>query len=211
MRGSGARRPGCGVWEIVGIPSSRTREPVIALVSSAGGLDALGRVLKTLPARLPASVIALQHTDPARASRLALLLDRLGPLPAADARDGVGLAPGSVIVAPSGFHTLIARDRTVALVRSGRRPPDRPSADLLLTSLAVAVGPDAIAVVLTGLGHDGAAGATAIKRLGGTLIASSLATSEQTSMPEAAIDTGQVDHVLALDEIGAALTKLASQ
>ena len=58
---------------------------------------------------------------------------------------------------------------------------------------------------------DGAAGATAIKRLGGALIASSIATSEQAAMPEAAIDTGQVDHVLALDDIGAALTELASE
>jgi two-component system chemotaxis response regulator CheB len=193
------------------IVTSRTAEPVIALVSSVGGLDALGRVLKTLPAQLPASVVALQHTDPARASQLAELLNREGPLPAFEARDGASLTPGAVIVAPSGFHTLIGRDRTVALVRSGRRPPNRPSADLLLTSLAVAVGSDAIAVVLTGLGHDGAAGATAIKRLGGTLIASSVATSQEPSMPEATIDTGQVDHVLPLDDIGAALTTLVSE
>jgi two-component system, chemotaxis family, protein-glutamate methylesterase/glutaminase len=183
---------------------------VIALVSSVGGLDAIGRVLKSLPARLPASVVALQHTDPGRASRLALLLDRLGPLPVTDGGDGLALSPGTVIVAPSGFHTLIAGDRTVALVRSGKRPPERPSADLLLTSLAVAVGPDAIAVVLTGLGHDGAAGATAIKRLGGTLIASSIATSQEASMPEAAIDTGLVDHVLPLDDIGAALAEYST-
>jgi two-component system, chemotaxis family, protein-glutamate methylesterase/glutaminase len=167
-------------------------------------------VLRILPALLPASVIALQHADPVRASELARLLDRPGPLPVAVARDGDALSPGSVIVAPSGFHTLIARDRTVVLVRSGEHPPSRPSADLLLTSLAVAVGPDAIAVVLTGLGHDGAAGATAIKRLGGTLIASSIATSQEPAMPEVAIDTGQVDHVLALDDIGAALTELVS-
>jgi two-component system, chemotaxis family, protein-glutamate methylesterase/glutaminase len=106
---------------------------------------------------------------------------------------------------------LITRDRTVALVRAGQIPPNRPSADLLLTSLAIAVGPEAVAVVLTGFGHDGAAGATAIKRLGGTLIASSIATSQQPSMPEAAIDTGLVDHVLALDDIGAALAELVSE
>jgi two-component system, chemotaxis family, protein-glutamate methylesterase/glutaminase len=197
--------------KLPGILSGPTSEPVIALVSSAGGLDALSRVLQTMPARLPASVVALQHADPARASELAVLLDRRTALPVAHARDGAALSPGSVIVAPSGYHTLIARDRTVALVRSGERPPHRPSADLLLTSLAVAVGSDAIAVVLTGLGHDGAAGATAIKRLGGTLIASSVATSQEPSMPGAAIDTGQVDHVLALDEIGTALAELVTR
>jgi two-component system, chemotaxis family, protein-glutamate methylesterase/glutaminase len=185
-------------------------EPVIALVSSVGGLDALGRVLRTMSPQVPASVVALQHTDPVHVSHLAGLLDRLGPLPVVDAEDGAALSPGHVVVAPSGFHTLIARDRTVALVRSRARPPNRPSADLLLTSLAVALGADAVAVVLTGLGHDGAAGATAIKRLGGTLIASSIATSQESSMPEAAIDTGLVDQVLPLDDIGAALTELVS-
>jgi two-component system chemotaxis response regulator CheB len=185
--------------------------PVVALVSSRGGLDALSRVLKVMPARLPACVIALQHTDPSRAGQLTPLLDRVGALAVAEARDGEALAPGRVLVAPSGSHTLVTRNLTVALIRSGERPPHRPSADLLLASLAVAAGPDAIAVVLTGFGHDGATGATAIKRLGGTLIASSLATSQAPSMPEAAIDTGLVDHILALDDIGAALTDLVAR
>jgi two-component system, chemotaxis family, protein-glutamate methylesterase/glutaminase len=180
----------------------------VALVSSAGGLDALSRVLRGLPASFPAAVIALQHADPERASRLASILDNVGPLPVADAQDGAALEAGTIIVAPNGFHTLITRDRSVALVRSGKRPPYRPSADLLLATLAVAVGPDAVGVVLTGLGHDGAAGVTAIKRLGGTLIASDTASSQEPSMPEAAVDTGDVDHVLPLDDIGAALVEL---
>jgi two-component system, chemotaxis family, protein-glutamate methylesterase/glutaminase len=192
------------------VSADRGSGAVLAIVSSVGGLAALRRVLEVLPAELPASVVVLQHADPSRASQLANLLDAIGTLPVADAHDGAALAPGSVMVAPSGFHTLITRDRTIALVRSGKHPPSRPSADLLLASLAVAVGRDAIAVVLTGFGHDGAAGATAIKRLGGTLIASSLATSQAPSMPEAAIDTGQVDHVLPLEEIGAALVRLVA-
>jgi two-component system chemotaxis response regulator CheB len=185
-------------------------EPVIALVSSVGGLDALTRVLQSLPAELPASVVALQHSDPSRVSQLAALLDRVGTLPVADARDGEALVMGRAFVAPSGSHILITGSRTVALVKSGKPPPHRPSADLLLVSLAVAVGPAAIAVVLTGLGHDGAAGVAAIKRLGGTLLASTAATSQESSMPEAAIDTGLVDHVLPLDRIGPALVQLCA-
>jgi two-component system chemotaxis response regulator CheB len=184
------------------------RGPVIVLVSSAGGLDALTRVLATLPATLPAPVVALQHHAPDRASRLAALLDRHTSLPVADARDGEPLAPARVLVAPSGHHTLIAADRTVALIRSGTQPPPRPSADLLLTSLAIAVGPEAIAVVLTGFGHDGAAGISAVKRFNGTTLASDEASSREFGMPEAAIGTGVVDYVLALDEIGPALERL---
>ena len=193
------------------MPTVRRENPIVAMVSSVGGLDALGRVLRSLPADLPAALIALQHADPTNVSHLAEILDRTAPLPVTDAQDGAVLAPGTVVVAPSGFHTLVTRDRTIALVRSGQLPPSRPSADLLLVTLAVSAGPNAIAVVLSGLGHDGAAGVTAIKRLGGTVIASDLATSQETSMPEAAIDTGEVDHVLALDDIARALIDLTAK
>jgi two-component system chemotaxis response regulator CheB len=191
--------------------SQRGRRPVIALVASAGGLDALSRVLAALAATLPAAVVVLQHQNPDYASRLAPLLGRAAALPVAAVRDGDRLEPGRVFVAPSGFHTLIAGDRTLALIRSGIRPPLRPSADLLLASLATAVGPDAIAVVLTGFGHDGAAGASAVKRFGGTVLASDEASSREFGMPEAAIDTGDVDTVLALEDIGHELERLVSR
>jgi two-component system, chemotaxis family, protein-glutamate methylesterase/glutaminase len=184
------------------------RGPVVALVSSAGGLDALTRVLSRLPVGFPAAVLALQHHDPLRVSGLELLLDRAGPLPAADARDREALRTARVFVAPSGHHMLIGPEWRLALIGSGVPPPYRPSADLLLTSLAISVGPRAITVVLSGLGHDGAAGVSAVKRFGGTVIASDHASSREFSMPEAAIATGHVDHVLALDEIGAALAQL---
>src|SRR4051812_37061190 len=148
------------------------RSAAIALGASVGGLDALRRVLTTVPAGLHAAVIALQHANPDRRSQLSEILDRAVALPVSDARDGDRLVPRAVLVAPSGFHMLVTAGRTIVLIPSARRPPLRPSADLLLTSLAVTVGADVIAVVLTGLGHDGAAGAAAVKRLGGTLIAS---------------------------------------
>jgi two-component system chemotaxis response regulator CheB len=184
---------------------------VVALVSSAGGLDALTRVLATLPASFAAAIVALQHHDPDRSSGLAALLDRAGPLPVADACDGQTLRAARVFVAPSGHHTLIGSRRTLALIRSGERPPHRPSADLLLTSLAISVGPEAIAVVLTGFGHDGAVGVRAVRRFGGTVIACDQASSREFSMPEAAIGTGNVDSVLTLDEIGAVLTQLVGR
>jgi two-component system chemotaxis response regulator CheB len=188
--------------------SASARDLVVVLVSSVGGLDALTRVLVRLPAGFPAAIVALQHHDPDRASGLAVLLDRAGPLPVADACDGEALRPARVFATPSGHHTLIAPDRTLALIRSGPRPPHRPSADLLLTSLAISMGPGAIAVVLTGFGRDGAAGVTAVKRFGGTVLVSDHASSREFSMPEAAIGTGHVDQVLPLDEIGDALVQL---
>src|SRR3954463_10861205 len=92
---------------------------------------------------------------------------------------------------------------------SGVAPPSRPSADLLLTTLAIAAGPRAIGVVLSGGGHDGATGASAIHAFGGTVLATDEASSSSFSMPQAAIARDDaVDHVVALDGIAALLKSL---
>jgi len=183
--------------------------PVVALVCSTGGIDALRRILADLPADLPAAVIALQHLQPDHVSELPAILQRNTALEVLFARDGERLTPGRVVVAPPGRHTLIGPDGSLVLIPSGAVPPYRPSADLLLTTLAVAAGPRAIAVVLSGQGNDGATGASAVHRFGGIVIASSEVTSARTSMPLATIrrdDT--VDHVVALDEIATLLRDL---
>ena len=185
--------------------------PVVALVCSAGGLDALTRVLAPLPADLPAAVVALQHLSPERPSQLAPLLDARTALAVRTARDGDRLIAGRVLVAPSGRHLLLTNDGTVALIRSGSLPPARPSADLLLTSLALTTGSRAIAVVLTGHGTDGAIGAAAVHRFGGVVVASDEATSLHFAMPSATIGEGSVtEHVVGLDEVAALLSSLIS-
>jgi two-component system chemotaxis response regulator CheB len=183
--------------------------PVVALVCSTGGIDALRRILTELSADLPAAVIVLQHLQPDHVSELPAILQRHTALKVVFAQDGERLAPGHVVVAPPGRHTLIGPDGSLALIPSGAVPPYRPSADLLLTTLAVAAGPRAIAVVLSGQGNDGATGASAVHRFGGVVIASSEATSARTSMPLATIGRDSaVDHVVALDEIAALLGAL---
>jgi two-component system chemotaxis response regulator CheB len=185
--------------------------PIVALVCSAGGLDALSRVLTRLPADLPAAIVALQHLAPDRPSELAALLDARTALAVTTARDGDKLAAGRVLVAPPGRHLLLTNDGTVALIRSGAVPPARPSADLLLTSLALTAGPRAIAVVLTGHGTDGAIGAAAVHRFGGVVLASDEATSLHFAMPAATIGKGTVtDHVVGLDDVAPLLSSLIS-
>lgn len=163
------------------------RVPVVALVSSAGGLAATSAILADLPADLRAAVIVLQHGPPDHESLLAQILARRTDLRVAVAVDGAPLEPGTVLVAPPGQHTLVTGARRVLLIESGAFPPSRPSADLLLTTLAIAVGPAAMAVILSGGGHDGTTGATAVHRLGGAVIATDKATSQNFSMPSAAI------------------------
>jgi two-component system, chemotaxis family, protein-glutamate methylesterase/glutaminase len=182
---------------------------VVALVCSAGGLQALTTVLAGLPASLPAAVIALQHQSPDHVTNLPALLDRQTALPVMAASDGARLEPGHVLVAPAGRHTLIRDNLSIVLIPSGPLPPYRPSADLLLTTLALAAGPRTIAVVLTGRGNDAATGATAVHKLGGTVIASSLDTSTQPAMPQATIDRdGIIDHVVPLETVGHLLIAL---
>ena len=184
--------------------------PIVALVCSAGGLDALTRVLAPLPGDLPAAIIALQHVDPAAPSILAGILDARTALPVTTAADGDRLTPGRVWVAPPGQHTLVTPDHTVALIESGARPPHRPSADLLLTTLALAAGPRLVAVVLTGGGNDAATGATAVHRFGGTVIAASPGSSAAPSMPAATAGRGNItDQVVALDDVAGLLSALA--
>jgi two-component system chemotaxis response regulator CheB len=192
---------------------SRTgpRGPVIALVCSSGGLDALRRVLGRLPGDLGAVVVVLRHQTPTTRSHLAEILAASCALTVREAGDGDPLLPGVVLVVPPGTHALATTDDTLVLIASDGAPPYRPSADLLLTSLAVAAGPRAVAVVLSGMGRDGATGAGAVHRLGGTVLAADRASSAYFGMAEAAIEREEVvDRVLPVDLIAAALVDLVA-
>jgi two-component system chemotaxis response regulator CheB len=170
-------------------------------VTSAGGLDALSHVLAPLPADLPATVLVVQHHSPDKTSALAEILSRRTALPVRDAEDGDTLTPGTVLIAPPAQHLLVTSEARLGLIRSGDLPPARPSADLLLATLAVTCGPRALAVVLTGKGTDAQAGIRAIRLCKGTVFAQSEFSSEHSGMPGAAIDTGLVHRVLPLHDI----------
>jgi two-component system chemotaxis response regulator CheB len=183
--------------------------PVVALVASAGGLDAVSRILEGLPEGFGASVIVLIHQPPDRLSHLVEILDRLCPLPVTAARHDVQLVPGHVVVVPPGRHLLVTPAARTALVVSGPAPPSRPSADLLLTTLATALGARVIAVILSGSGRNGATGATAVHVLGGTVLATDEATSTHFAMPLAAIERDKiVDQIVPLDDVAPLLTDL---
>jgi two-component system chemotaxis response regulator CheB len=126
------------------------------MVASLGGLEALSEVLAALPASFPAAVLVLQHMESGRVSRLPQILAMRSVLRVRAAADGDALCAGTVYVAPSGRHLSI-RGHTLALTDTDPVHFSRPSADVLLNSLAGAGAP-VVAVVLTGRGEDGAAG-----------------------------------------------------
>jgi two-component system chemotaxis response regulator CheB len=181
------------------------RFAVVALVASAGGIEALSRVLGLLPVDLPASVLVALHQNPGQPSRLASILARRTRLPVQVAADRTELRPGQVLIVPPAHHLVVTSEARVGLIGTGPLPPARPSADLLLATLAVTCGSRALAVILTGLGHDGQAGVRAVARCGGTVLAQDQATSMFHAMPSAAIATGKVQQVLALDDIADAI------
>jgi two-component system chemotaxis response regulator CheB len=144
-------------------------------------------------------------------SQLPAILGRATALTVKWAEDGEPLRPGTVLVAPPGKHTLVTKDETIALIVSGAVPPYRPSADLLLTTVALAAGSRVIAVTLSGDGRDAATGATAVDKFGGTVIASTPETSAWTSMPGATMLRDHItDHVVPLDDLAALLLALTT-
>lgn len=181
---------------------------IVAIAASAGGVIALTQLLGHLPAKFGAIIVIVQHVDPRHRSLMPQVIGRQSRLPVRHAEEGINLEVDHVYLAPPNQHLLINHKGSLALTDTELVNFVRPSADLLFESVAAAYGERAIAVVLTGSGHDGAMGVTAIKQRGGTVIAQDEATSEFFGMPSAAITTGAVDFVLPLNDIAPKLVAL---
>jgi two-component system chemotaxis response regulator CheB len=194
-----------------GPPFPRAAFDVVAVCSSAGGFTALQALLSSLPPDFPAAIVVVQHLDPRHRSLIAELLGRRSALEVSQAKDGDAIRPGHVLIAPPDRHLLVNPDATVSLTRTKLVHFLRPSADLLFESVAASFADRAVAVVLTGTGSDGAQGVTAVKKMGGTVVAEDEGSAEFGGMPGAAVRTGCVDFVLALGEIAPALAKLVVQ
>ena len=181
---------------------------IVAMASSAGGLNALSCVLSGLPLDFPAAIVIVQHLDPRHRSLIANIMSRRTALAVKEAEDGDTIAKGTVLIAPPDKHLLVNPGGTISLTQTELVHFVRPSADLLFESVAASYKEKAIAVILTGSGSDGAMGVKAIDKMGGTVIAQDETTSEFFGMPGAAITTGVVDFILPLVEIAPAIVTL---
>jgi two-component system, chemotaxis family, protein-glutamate methylesterase/glutaminase len=178
----------------------------IGVCSSMGGPQALLELLGSLPGSFPLPILIAQHITNGFGDGLARWLDASVPLPVQVGRAGETVKRG-VWLAPDDAHMLLDATGTIAL--RGGTPADFnvPSGDVLLASLASTLGRDAVAVVLTGMGRDGAEGTAAVRAAGGFTIAQDEASSVIYGMPRAAAERG-VDKVLPLREIGDELCNL---
>ncbi|QTN34380.1 chemotaxis protein CheB [Akkermansiaceae bacterium] len=183
---------------------------VIAIAASVGGLNALSVILAALPADFPAAIAIVMHLSPDHKSLLAEILKCRTPLDVRQAETGDVLCHSSVFVAVPNHHMFVLSGGIIEISSATAEKVHfaRPSAEPLFASVASLYKRNAIAVVLTGGDGDGSIGVGIIKDNGGTVIAQDRPTSQDFSMPQTAIETGDVDFVLPLEEIAPRLIEL---
>jgi two-component system chemotaxis response regulator CheB len=186
------------------------RFDVVVIGASAGGVTYLQRVVERLPADFPAAVFITLHLPESARSMMPRILERAGRLPVEHAQHNAPIRSGHVYVAPPGFHLTVERER-MRLSRGARAHGHRPAIDPLFRSAAVAFGPRAIGVVLSGLLDDGTVGLVEVKRAGGLAVVQDPDDTAFPSMPRSAIAHAAVDHVVPADEIGELLERLVME
>lgn len=182
---------------------------LIAIGASTGGPQALHTVLKALPCDLEQAVLVVQHMAEGFIPGLVSWLDQLVALPVVQGASGHRLKPGVITIAPSGSNLLVQDDRLRVLCV----PPEPtqfhvPGIDQCFESIADALGPDAIGVLLTGMGRDGAAGLKAMRDRGAATLGQDEATSTVYGMPQAALALDAVDRQVGVDEVAPVLLGL---
>lgn len=180
---------------------------LIAIGASTGGTEAIAAVLSRLPAEVP-PILITQHIPPIFSKTFAQRLDKLCRMDVREAVDGDLARPGLALVAPGGFHMVLERAAGNYRIKIKDGPLvcyQRPSVDVLFTSVAMSAGAKAVGAILTGMGNDGAQGMKRMKDKGCYNIAQDESTCIIFGMPREAIRMGAVDQTLPLDRIGPAL------
>jgi two-component system chemotaxis response regulator CheB len=195
-------------------PSSRamiqTTEKVVAIGASTGGTEALRELLEAIPENSPGMVV-VQHMPEKFTASFAERLDSLCRVTVKEAADGDSVIPGQVLIAPGNKHTLLKRSGARYFVEVKDGPlicRHRPSVDVLFRSTARYAGKNAVGIIMTGMGDDGARGMLEMKQAGAINIAQDEATSVVFGMPGEAIKLGGVDRVMPLHRIAPEIVRL---
>ena len=190
----------------------RTTQQILAVGASTGGTEAISELLRALPADSP-GVVIVQHMPERFTRAFAQRLDGICAVSVSEAVDGERVISGKALIAPGNHHMLLIREGAEYRVRIEQTPPinrHRPSVDVLFDSVASAAGKNAVGVILTGMGDDGARGLLKMKEAGAHTIAQDRDSCVVFGMPREAIALGGATEVLALDKISeAALRRFA--
>jgi two-component system chemotaxis response regulator CheB len=198
---------------IAGISSAHSPDRIIGIGASTGGTEAIKDVLRTLPPGMP-GIVVTQHIPKAFSGPLARRVDKYTVLQVSEARDGEEILPGHVYIAPGNRHLLVARDGRRYICRLDDGAPvnrHKPSADVMFRSLAMSVGYNAIGVILSGMGDDGAEGLGAMKRAGAFTLVQDEKSSVVWGMPGKAAERGYADQIVALPEMAHRLVELVKE
>lgn len=183
-------------------PEILARRPeAIIVAGSAGGVEALVRLLADLPGTMQVPLICMLHMPANRESRLAELFAGRMPVPVLEAADKQPIADATVYFAASGYHLSVEQDRSFSLSCEAPVHFARPAIDVLMTSAADVYGPALVGILLTGANMDGADGMAAIHARGGLTVVQDPREAQVATMPQAAIDACAPDLVLPLARI----------
>ncbi len=189
---------------------SQSTNKIIAIGASTGGTEALKTVLTQLPPSIP-GILIVQHMPALFTTSFAQHLNAICQIQVKEAQDGDSVVTGTALIAPGNFHMMMRRSgaRYYVNIKSGPMVcHQRPAVDVLFNSVAVYGGANAIGVILTGMGRDGAQGMLKMKEAGAKTIAQDEASCVVFGMPKEAIETGAVDRVVPLDRISQTLLEM---
>jgi len=193
---------------VIAVESLKGRIEAIVIGASAGGVEALGLILPSLPAKFRPAVLIVLHLPRERPSLLVEIYEKRCALPIREADDKEPIEPGTVYFAPPDYHMLVERNRQIALSTEEPVHFSRPSVDVLFESAADAFGSRLLGVILTGANEDGAAGLHAIHRAGGVTVVQQPDSAKVPLMVVSALQRNPADFVLSLPEIAELLKGL---
>jgi len=189
------------------------RAEIVAIGASTGGPRALSAVIEALPADFPLPIVVVQHMPPLFTRSLAERLGSRSGLRCLEGVDGAPLEPGTVWIAPGNWHMTVARNGTETTLRLSGEPPEnscRPSVDPLFRSVAEIYGPNALGILLTGMGQDGLLGARRIHEREGRILVQDEATSVVWGMPGAVARAGLAHKIVPLPDMAGEILKYVS-
>lgn len=191
----------------------KTTDKIIAIGASTGGTEAIRDVLERMPADSPGIVIS-QHIPEAFSKPFSVRMNRVSAMTVVEAEDGQQILPGHVYIAPGSHHLIVERSGARYICHLNDGPPvnrHKPSVDVMFRSVAQNVGPNAIGVILTGMGDDGARGLLEMKHNGAPTIAQDEKSSVVWGMPGESVKLGAADEQISLTKIANRLVELVSE
>ena len=210
--GDGANAPRPAPLAQIQLRSATARRPrIIAIGSSTGGPQALLTMLTALPPSIQCPIVIAQHMPATFTTVLAQHIGRATGRPCSEAAHGSEIKPGAISIAPGDYHLQVAREGERCIAQLSRTAPEnfcRPSVDPLFRSVALHYGAESCAIVLTGMGSDGCAGARVMSAIGAPILAQDEASSVVWGMPGAVANAGICSAILPLTKIAGHLTTL---